>query len=160
MPDDFIRQCWGGGGFRGQWVNLLDSVYTNAISHQHGFKTSKLHPNQYSLEVFTCTWNRFRQKIHVVMVYESTVLPAKFTSLNRTMQISSQNSNHIQIATVRRLHDRSNRMICINAPLLPAFSNWPGFGNSLDWCRILNRRHNCIENDAVTNETAFVWTLP
>ena len=42
-----------------------------------------------------------------------------------------------------------------NAPLLAAFSNRPGFGNGLDRCRV-NRRRNRIENNAVSNETAFV----
>ena len=42
-----------------------------------------------------------------------------------------------------------------NAPLLSVFSNRPGFGNGLDRRRV-NGRCNCIENDAVTNETAFV----
>ena len=42
-----------------------------------------------------------------------------------------------------------------NAPLLAALSNRHGFGNSLDRCHV-NRRRNRIENNTVTNETAFV----
>ena len=45
-----------------------------------------------------------------------------------------------------------------NAPLIAAFLNRPGSGNGLDRCRV-NGRRNRIENDAVTNETAFVQTL-
>ena len=53
------------------------------------------------------------------------------------------------IDTVSRLRNRFK-----NVPLLAAFSNRPGFANGLDQCRV-NRRHNRIENDAVTNQTAF-----
>ena len=39
-----------------------------------------------------------------------------------------------------------------NAPLLKAFSKRPGSDNELDRRRV-NERCNCIETDAVTNET-------
>ena len=44
-------------------------------------------------------------------------------------------------------------------PLLAGVSNRHGYGNSLDRCHV-NRSSKCIENDAVTNETAFVKMLP
>ena len=71
------------------------------------------------------------------------------------MQISRQNSNRIQINAVSLFTRQIKPYRFENAPLLAAFSNRPGFGNGLDRCRV-NRRRNRIENDAVTNETAFV----
>ena len=47
-------------------VSILGSVYTNAVSHRHGFMTSKPRQNRYGLEVFTR--NCFGQKIKIVMV--------------------------------------------------------------------------------------------
>ena len=71
------------------------------------------------------------------------------------MQISRQNSNRIQINAVSLFTGQIKPYRFENAPLLAAFSNRLGFGNGLNRCRV-NRRRNRIENDAVTNETAFV----
>ena len=71
------------------------------------------------------------------------------------MQISRQNSNRIQIDAVSLFTRQIKPYRFENAPLLAAFSKRPGFGNGLDRYRV-NRRRNRIENDAVTNETAFV----
>ena len=90
-----------------------------------------------------------------MMVLASAALRAKLTILNRTTQISRHNSNRIQIGVVSLFAREIKLCRFENAPLLAAFSNRHGFGNSLDRCRV-NRRHNRIENDAVTNETVFV----
>ena len=71
------------------------------------------------------------------------------------MQISRQNTNRIQINAISLFTRQIKPYRFENAPLLAAFSNRPGFGNGLDRCRVNRRRHR-IENDAVTNETAFV----
>lgn len=62
------------------------SVYTNAVSHQHGFTTSKPRQNRCGLKGFTR--NRFPQKIKVVMVKATPARHAEFTILNRTMQLT------------------------------------------------------------------------
>ena len=71
------------------------------------------------------------------------------------MQISRQNGNRIQIDAVSLFTRQMKPYRSKNAPLLAAFSNRPGFANGLDGCRV-TRRRNGIENDAVTNEKAFV----
>ena len=89
------------------------------------------------------------------MAHASTKLRARFTILNRRMQISHYNGNRTQMDAVSPFTRQMNPYRFENAPLLAAFSNRPGFGNGLDRCRV-NRRRNRIENDAVSNETAFV----
>ena len=113
--------------------------------HEHGFTTSKPYQNRCGLEMFTR--NRFRQKIKVVMVQASAALRAKFTILNRTMQISRQNSNRIQIDAVSQFTRQMKPYRFENAPLLAAFSNPPGFANGLDRCRV-NREKNRVRVNA------------
>ena len=74
------------------------------------------------------------------------------------MQISYQNSNCIQNDVVSLFTRQMKPHRFENDPLLVTVSNRHSFGNSLDRCRV-NRRCNRTENDAVTNETAFVLTL-
>ena len=71
------------------------------------------------------------------------------------MQILRQNSDRIQIDEVSLFTQQIKPHHFENAPLLSAVSNRHGFGYSLNQCPV-NRSCNCIENDAVTNETAFV----
>ena len=71
------------------------------------------------------------------------------------MKISHQNGKRTQIDAVSPFIRQIKRYRFENAPLLAAFSNRPGFANGLNWCRV-SRRDSRIENDAVTNETAFV----
>ena len=71
------------------------------------------------------------------------------------MQIWRQNSDRIQIDAVSLFTRQMEPHRFENAPLLEMASNRHGFGNSLDRCGV-NRKCNRIENDAVTNETAFV----
>ena len=75
----------------------------------------------------------------------SAALRAKFTILNRTMQISCQ-SNRIQIDAVSLFTREMRPYRFKNAPLLAEFSNPPGFANGLDWCRV-----NRIETGGVTS---------
>ena len=89
------------------------------------------------------------------MAHTSAKLRARFTILNRRMQISRHNGNRTQIDAVSPFTRHMKPYRVENAPLLAAFSNRPGFGNGLDRCRV-NRRRNRIENDAVTNEATFV----
>ena len=71
------------------------------------------------------------------------------------MQISCQNSNRIQIDAISQFTRQVKPYRFENAPLLAAFPNRRVF----DRC-LVNRRRNCIENNAVTNEAAFVETVP
>ena len=89
------------------------------------------------------------------MAHASAKLRARFTILNRSMQISRHNGNHSQIDVVSPFTRHMKPYRFENAPFLAPFSNRPDFGNGLDRCRV-NRRRNRIENDAVTNETAFL----
>ena len=132
----------------------LGSIYTNAVSHRHGFTTAKPRQNRGGVGVFTR--NRFRQKIKVVMVYKASgALRATFTILNRTMQISGQNSNRIHIDAVLLFTRQMKPYRFQNASLLASFSNRPVFANG--HCRYrVNRRRNRIVFDAVISETAFL----
>ena len=93
------------------------------FSHPYGFTTSKPRQNRCGLEMFTRI--RFPQKIEVVIVQikASAALRAKFTILNRTMQISAKivtvfKSMRFSLFTRQMKAYRSQ-----NAPLLAAFSN-------------------------------------
>ena len=112
------------------------------------FVTSKLRRSRGGLEPFLPE-NQSRDGI------SERCTTCKFTILNRTMHISCQNSNRIQIDAVSLFTRQMKPYRVENVPFLAAFSNRPGFGNSFDRCRV-NRRRNRIENDAGTNETAFV----
>ena len=77
----------------------MDSTDTKAAFIRTRFHIDKVScQNRCGLELFTR--NRFRQKIKVVMLYESAALRAKFNILNRAMHISRLNSNRIQIDVV------------------------------------------------------------
>ena len=54
-----------------------------------------------------------------------------------------------------RAPDYSTDKTLSSRKLLAAFSNRPSFSNGLDRF-LVNRNRNGIENEAVTNETAFV----
>ena len=80
---------------------------------------------------------------------------ARFTILNRTMQISCQNVNRTQIDAVSPFTRQMKLYRFGNTLLLVAFSNRPNFADGVDCCRV-NGRRNRLENGAVTNETALV----
>ena len=86
----------------------------------------------------------FSPEIKVVVEKASAAIRPKVTILNRTMQISRQNSNRIQIDVVSPFTGQMKPYRFENALLL-AFS-----------LRSRSVPCNRIENDAVTNETTFV----
>ena len=71
------------------------------------------------------------------------------------MQIPRQKGSRTQIDAVSLFTRQRKAHRFENAPLLAAFSNRRGFANCLCRCRV-NSWRNRIDNDAVTNETAFV----
>ena len=70
------------------------------------------------------------------MAHASAKLRARFTILNRTMQLSRHNGNRTQIDAVSPFIRQMKSYRFENAPLLAAFSNLPGFGNGLNRCSV------------------------
>ena len=123
------------------------------VSNRHGFMLLKPHRKRYGFKAFKrCQSHPFQ----VLTLYRSC---SQALIILRPSEILRQNSDCIHIDAVSPFTRQMKPYHFENAPLLSAFSNRSGFGNGLDQHRV-NRRCNRIESDAVTNETAFVLTLP